>query len=840
MLEADPTSAVCLPAANDAEPLCFSPNVETFRVHDSDFRPDFVLRLSEEPQPTSLTGGRQPASTIPVRAATTAYIGLCRSALIRWTRVRKRLPIRVDCKRSASYRPSHAWHVAAFDWIANDWQHHVINAAPTLGMVGPVLRRLMVTDANVTVLHSGLLSHNNVRIRMPPPSVSLRYAHLYEQPSIPDRSFQLPLSNFVMAFPMPENEGVLPALTASPLSEGDWYPRSSYWPLRPTPKVADTSASNVVAFLSRNQSGTRRLANEREVVGRLHLTLRELGLRLLVVNSPVPVEFFSRLAGVVGVHGGAFANVHACRPGTRIIEIMSPTKPRWCYASLSIGADLAYHAYFPRRWPEVWRYSCPAALDAKQRNQCMAASIVEVDAADFASFARHVFAAREPQMYSTGANYSLLVDMSWDARTAVQWHAQLRGGPSEALTTDVPKPSEAPTPDAPHTVRSHRVGHQQRRTAARAQGVAVQSADVTRRQPSIRAQGVAMQSVDLTKRQPSKVPSAHWNRAAVASSSLSMREVRRCRNVTSAWLAASPRHAASVPSVVVLTFMTDPPRHQWLLGLSAAALGFPLAVAGLGLRWEGSTTKLPGTLRAVELLRAAGAELILFADALDTALVAAAHGSSLRELHRLAASEQRVIFGSECNSWPTCFREAYKDDVAHQQCRTTSKTCFPNSGTYAGSSAALSRALPELRRLGQVHANDQTAVHFLYLERQRNGVDVAVDGANSIFLSLHNCEHKRHRTKDCHYGVGWEPLDGVRFENRSAAFAFQHGRGAAQQPLLVHANGDHTRLWRVWQQVASSSHMAQPSALAQHPVLAIDSAEAGLCSLTNLGRLSVT
>ena len=79
----------------------------------------------------------------------------------------------------------------------------------------------------------------------------------------------------------------------------------------------------------------------------------------MVSKSPEPPTFFSSLGGVIGVHGGAFANVHACPAGMPVVEIMSPTEPRWCYAALSTAKQLAYYAYYPHRFPS--RYACPAA-----------------------------------------------------------------------------------------------------------------------------------------------------------------------------------------------------------------------------------------------------------------------------------------------------------------------------------------------------------------------------------------------------------------------------------------------------------------------------------------------
>eukprot|EP00966_Prymnesium_polylepis_P303667 7014695-Prymnesium_polylepis.1 len=58
---------------------------------------------------------------------------------------------------------------------------------------------------------------------------------------------------------------------------------------------------------------------------------------------------------------------------------------------------------------------------------------------------------------------------------------------------------------------------------------------------------------------------------------------------------------------VLLSYATNVASH-WLLGLSAAAHGLPLAVAGLGMPgwpwWEGGRKQLPGSRRALQVLDA--------------------------------------------------------------------------------------------------------------------------------------------------------------------------------------------------------------------------------------------
>ena len=74
--------------------------------------------------------------------------------------------------------------------------------------------------------------------------------------------------------------------------------------------------------------------------------------------------------------------------------------------------------------------------------------------------------------------------------------------------------------------------------------------------------------------------------------------ISACAPVVSQWLAS---HAS--PSVALLTYLTDASAlSPWVLGLSAAAHGVPLVVAGNGMRWGGAGVKLPAAQRAAQLL----------------------------------------------------------------------------------------------------------------------------------------------------------------------------------------------------------------------------------------------
>eukprot|EP00966_Prymnesium_polylepis_P092313 2137206-Prymnesium_polylepis.1 len=222
-------------------------------------------------------------------------------------------------------------------------------------------------------------------------------------------------------------------------------------------------------------------------------------------------------------------------------------------------------------------------------------------------------------------------------------------------------------------------------------------------------------------------------------------------------------------------------------------------------------------------------------------------------LRTIADSDDRIAINAECNSWPQCYRAMYADDEAHQECRLRSRTCYPNSGVYLGSTRALMRAMPALQELADRHGNDQAALSYLYLARARHGLNATIDGQSESILSLHDCIHSRKKTRDCHY-LPYDPLLDVRFEG--AALVYQFRRLPARRPFIVHSNGDHSRLQLLRERAENSSGGAPwcglfdpapdpgPSKAAlrelrRHPVLLTDGAAGeGLCSLSTLGALA--
>tara|TARA_B110001452_G_scaffold34929_1_gene26905 strand:- start:1457 stop:1957 length:501 start_codon:yes stop_codon:yes gene_type:complete len=111
---------------------------------------------------------------------------------------------------------------------------------------------------------------------------------------------------------------------------------------------------------------------------------------------------------------------------------------------------------------------------------------------------------------------------------------------------------------------------------------------------------------------------------------------------------------------IVATFATSV-NEPWLLGLSAARLGLPLVVAGLGRSftshfnwWLGYGKKLPGSRRAAQLIHALAPDSsVVWVDSTDTVIVNPLAGSAARAVAHVMESKGpfRVLAGAECWSW---------------------------------------------------------------------------------------------------------------------------------------------------------------------------------------------
>mmetsp|Transcript_31664 Transcript_31664/g.78899 ORF Transcript_31664/g.78899 Transcript_31664/m.78899 type:complete len:371 (-) Transcript_31664:114-1226(-) len=328
---------------------------------------------------------------------------------------------------------------------------------------------------------------------------------------------------------------------------------------------------------------------------------------------------------------------------------------------------------------------------------------------------------------------------------------------------------------------------------------------------------------------------------------------------------------------ILLTYMSHL-RPRWLLGISAAHHALPLAVAGLGRRFT-FADKLLSAERAVRMLHHLnpGAPVI-FADGVDTIVANRLLPATQQRLQR-AAREGKVILGAECFSYPLCYRELYRNHSAHQRCRASgAPTCYANSGLYAGSSAVLLQLLTKAHEVavhgqGVEQDDDQAAIHRLLLQ---GALAMEVDSESAIFLNLHPCRghnfkappkgrKSRGQITMCFYEPH-DPLskivrrkDEVWYRGatssstandwtqptatRSAVHSLSVRVDAAdQRPLLVHANGFHSRLSDAYfgkgNTISWETIFAGTAAMNAYPVLLFDSPIYGRCNVSTLGDLA--
>ena len=278
-----------------------------------------------------------------------AVIGYCPLAHIEFTRSKKFMPVRIFCPSVDATPPpldgrssaTAHWNVGAFDKLPYDWQHHVVNAAPHLALGLPVVNlALRSGGGSVSILHTGMLHHPSIVADFPrPPRVPEVNLLDFRQSG----RFSFAFHHFVLGFAV----GGL----------HDWYPREAYAPFSAAshalassaassaapPSFASSSSSTLtdpfaaanhrphrrpmVAWLSRPSGlgAARALQGETEAATAARRVLCDLGYEMRIVRADAPLisSEFAHFRGVIGVHGGAFANVHACRPGAVVIEMQS-------------------------------------------------------------------------------------------------------------------------------------------------------------------------------------------------------------------------------------------------------------------------------------------------------------------------------------------------------------------------------------------------------------------------------------------------------------------------------------------------------------------------------------
>ena len=199
-------------------------------------------------------------------------------------------------------------------------------------------------------------------------------------------------------------------------------------------------------------------------------------------------------------------------------------------------------------------------------------------------------------------------------------------------------------------------------------------------------------------------------------------ELGLCVRYASAW--DPPRTVSAASAPVVLSYATSPPPRRWLLGLTAALRGWPIALAGQGYAGFNyktlSVTKVFGLRRALQILhRLRPASLVLLADMSDTVLLGGysphdgsiataaawqAHERIVRAAGSDSASVDTVAANAECASFPKCFDHLYVAASAQlpqvRMCHLASKpTCYANSGAFLGRTGAMLATFDAMARM---------------------------------------------------------------------------------------------------------------------------------------------
>lgn len=276
-------------------------------------------------------------------------------------------------------------------------------------------------------------------------------------------------------------------------------------------------------------------------------------------------------------------------------------------------------------------------------------------------------------------------------------------------------------------------------------------------------------------------------------------------------------HAAGAP--VVMTYATkisDP----FMLGVSAALHNMPLAVVGFNMPgwnwWDGVVLqKVSAPRRAVQLVQALLGDVPVAL--VDSGDVLVTNGLTMAQRHALEQFRRHVLLGAECNSWPVCYRDAYARDTEHQHCLGKHGACFPNGGVSLARSSTMLDFLSAFRTVGKStlqmsnlaeRGNDQSALHYLYLNRSRfPTLQVHVDSSSRFSLQLWTCKGNQggyvYRQRGgpfelCHHRKH-EPLNEVRVSGDGRTLEFNETRngtriGKPQHPVFVHSNGYHFKL----------------------------------------------
>jgi tetratricopeptide (TPR) repeat protein/capsular polysaccharide biosynthesis protein len=113
----------------------------------------------------------------------------------------------------------------------------------------------------------------------------------------------------------------------------------------PSPPVQGEQAEDVLPkrlYISRNQADHRRVLNEAAVLQHL-LPLGFVSIALETLAFSEQVALFSQAEVVIAPHGGGLTNILFCRPGTTVVELVSPRYIRHYYWVISDRLRLKHY-----------------------------------------------------------------------------------------------------------------------------------------------------------------------------------------------------------------------------------------------------------------------------------------------------------------------------------------------------------------------------------------------------------------------------------------------------------------------------------------------------------------
>ena len=384
-IEPSVTSNKRMPVREDSRKLNFDrvePNwTKSLNVTYLGFAPSWHWRLEVPSERWRLRGGKCADCVVIDRMPVghTIIIGYCADAYISLHHKGISFP-HVRCQDASSQPSPEAGthlHVAAYPPLPINFrlfQHQILDAAASVGLSTP----LLAAGYAVTWLHSGVLNktgNNTIRLRGRVDGEAVLVPRIHR---IPPKF----LRHFIQAWRLPTETA--PAVpnpfyhlhegASTPAMKAGFHPAAAYQifrqpdsempPPRPQPPQAQQSTPplplSLVAFVSR--TGSRAFEGEAEVVQALrelfHKRAGQGGrqLRLDVINGTQPWMYYASVVGLIGVHGGAIANVHAMARNATVIEIVGPRPVMGegitrSYANLALAVDLDYYVYFAKRFP---------------------------------------------------------------------------------------------------------------------------------------------------------------------------------------------------------------------------------------------------------------------------------------------------------------------------------------------------------------------------------------------------------------------------------------------------------------------------------------------------------